>query len=104
MNKNRRLRNYRTSCFLFICITLVSLLSATSLFRGRAATPNSGTIHATDLTPLPWAGDPTLATGATGGEDQCIDSGPAKNCDSFALNVAGNVSDWKGKIIQVKAD
>src|SRR5207248_7846360 len=71
---------------------------------GHAASPASGTIAPTLGATTGWAGDPNLATGATGGEDQCIDSGPAKNCDSFALTVSGNVSDWNGKLIQVKVD
>src|SRR4029078_3375264 len=50
-----------------------------------------------------WTGD-SLATGATGGEGQCIDSGPGKNCDSYTLNVTGSVAAWNGKLIQVQAD
>jgi hypothetical protein len=72
--------------------------------RARASSPSSGSISATSNTPTSWAGDPTLATGATGGEGQCIDSGPGKNCDSFALTVNGSTSDWNGKLIQVKVD
>lgn len=99
---NSPLRNRNRSWVLPICIGLAILISAATLFRGRAATPASGSIAATVGASTSWAGDP-LATGATGGEDQCIDSGPAKNCDSFALTVSGNTSDWTGKLVRVKA-
>ena len=97
-------RANHTLWFFVICIASLMIVSATSIFRGRAASPSSGTIAATLGASTAWAGDPTLATGATGGEGQCIDSGPAKNCDSYALNVLGNQSDWNGKLIQVRVD
>jgi hypothetical protein len=43
-------------------------------------------------------------TGGTGGEGQCIDSGPAQNCDSFTLTVSGTEADWTGKLIQIRAN
>ncbi len=88
---------------LFIFIGLGILVSASALFRGRAASPASGSISPTLGATTLWAGDPNLATGATGGEGQCIDSGPGKNCDSFALTVSGNPSDWIGKLVRVQA-
>ncbi len=68
----------------------------------RAANPPSGTIGVAGPA-VTWVGDVTGA-GATGGEGQCIDSGPGKNCDSFALTISGTESDWAGKLVQVKID
>ena len=95
-------RNMTRNWILPICMALAVLISATTLFRGRAASPGSGSIAPTLGASTTWMGD-SLATGATGGEDQCIDSGPAKNCDSFALTVSGNPSDWIGKLVRIKA-
>src|SRR5256714_13899993 len=107
MRNNQRNDNIHTYLFILLCVALAILAAFGTFFRGQAASPSSGTIATTGPV-LPftgtWAGDPTLATGATGGEGQCIDSGPAKNCDSFALTVAGNTSDGNGKLIQVKVD
>src|SRR5207248_401414 len=66
----------------------------------RAATPTSGVIGPSGPT-VTWGGA-SLATGATGGEDQCIDSDPGRNCDQFQLTVTGNPSDWIGKLIKVR--
>jgi len=48
-----------------------------------------------------WVGDVT-GSGGTLGEGNCIDSGPGKNCDSFALTLSGTESDWTGKLVQVR--
>src|SRR5256885_12434302 len=107
MQNNQRSNNIHTYLFILLCVALAILAAFGTVFRGQAASPSAGTIATTGPV-LPfngtWAGDPTLAAGATGGEDQCIDSGPAKNCDTFALTVAGATSDWNGKLIQVKVD
>jgi hypothetical protein len=103
MNQQKQpARNRHYWIVFLICLALGLLLSATSIFRGRAATPNSGSIAPTLGATTGWAGDPTLATGATGGEGQCIDSGPGKNCDSFALTLTGNPSDWTGKLVRIQ--
>src|ERR1044072_2484406 len=76
-----------------------TLFPYTTLFR---ANPSSGSIGPTiGGTPTTWVGDVT-GTGAEGGEEQCIDDGPAKNCDSFALTVTGAQSDWVSKILKVR--
>src|SRR6185312_15690863 len=70
------------------------------LLKTRAATPSSGSIGPAG-SPVNWNGDVT-GTGATGGEGQCIDDGPGKNCDSFALTVTGTEAAWLGKLVQVR--
>src|ERR1051325_67958 len=100
MISNRNIKPRYVYLF-FICVGLAIVVSATTIFRGHAATPPSGTIAPTLGAHTNWNGD-SLATGATGGEDQCIDSGPGKNCDQFALTVSGSQSDWSGKLVQVK--
>src|SRR5580765_1038888 len=101
MISNRNITRHRAFWFLVILVGLAILVSATTILRGHAATPPSGTIAPTLGAQTTWNGD-SLATGATGGEDQCIDSGPGKNCDQFALTLSGNPADWSGKLVQVK--
>jgi hypothetical protein len=98
----RRHSKIHTFLFVLLSLALAVLACVGTFFRGLAATPSGGTIAPTLGATITWNGD-SLATGATGGEGQCIDSGPAKNCDSFALTVGGNPSDWTGKLIQVRA-
>src|ERR1051325_6926057 len=89
------------SLFIFVLLAL-AVFSSLFLFNTRAANPASGSIGPTiGGTPVSWVGDVT-GTGAEGGEDQCIDTGPAKNCDSFALTVTGNQSDWVSKVLRVR--
>ena len=89
------------SLFIFVALALAAC-SSLFLFNTRAANPGSGSIGPTiGGTPVTWVGDVT-GTGAEGGEDQCIDTGPAKNCDSFALTVTGNQSDWVSKVLRVR--
>ena len=103
MNKNRREGTNHTYWFFFLCIALGLLVSATTFFRGHAATPPSGTIT-TGGPQSPWdgkwTGDSLQASGSTLGEGNCIDSGAARNCDQFALTVSGNASDWNTRLIQ----
>ena len=101
MRNSRRHTIIHTFLFVLLCIILAVMASFGTFFRGRAATPAAGSIAPTVGANTTWNGD-SLATGATGGESQCIDSGPAKNCDSFALTVSGNQSDWNGKLVQVQ--
>src|SRR4030081_2927602 len=70
------------------------------LLRTSAATPASGTIGPSGPA-VTWVGDVT-GSGGTLGEGNCIDSGPGKNCDSFALTLSGTESDWTGKLVQVR--
>ncbi|HEX3228134.1 MAG TPA: hypothetical protein VHQ95_04170, partial [Pyrinomonadaceae bacterium] len=100
--RNSRHSKIHTFLFILLSLALAVLACVGTFFRGRAATPSGGTMAPTLGATITWNGD-SLATGATGGEGQCIDSGPAKNCDSFALTVSGNPSDWTGKLIQVRA-
>jgi len=104
MKHNHRQVTNRRHWFLFICVGFAVLLSATTFFRGRAANPTSGSLGPGGPV-APWDGKwdgVALATGSTGGEDQCIDSDPGRNCDQFQLMVTGTPSDWIGKLIQVK--
>ena len=68
----------------------------------HAADPGGGSITPTGPT-LNWIGN-APGTGGTGGEGQCIDSGPAQNCDSFTLTVSGTDTDWTGKLIQIRVN
>src|SRR2546421_9242873 len=104
MRSNQRNTNIHTLLFIILCIALAVLASAATFMRSHAATPTSGSIAPTLGATIGWAGDPTLATGATGGESQCIDNGPGKKCHSFAVTGAGDTSDWEGKLLQVKVD
>src|SRR5438309_2309887 len=84
---------------LLLGVGLLLLIGLHYPFRSRASKPNMGTIASSGpVSPFDgsWKGDP-LATGSTGGEGQCIDSGPAQNCDQFQLMVSGNASDWNTK-------
>lgn len=92
--KTLRLR----SLFIFMVLALAAC-SSLFLFSTEAANPAGGSIGPTiGGTPVTWVGDVT-GTGAELGEEQCIDSGPAKNCDSFALTVTGTQNDWAGKML-----
>jgi Calx-beta domain len=102
MGNNHRHGIIHTVLFILLCIVLAVMASFGTLLRGRAASPSGDTVAPTLGARKTWAGDPGLLTGATGGEGQCIDSGPAKNCDTFSLTVQGNPSDWNGKLIQVQ--
>src|SRR6266542_3801748 len=86
---------------LAVILLVGGILAALFLFwKAHAANPASGTIGTSGPT-RNWTGT-VSGTGGTGGEGQCIDSGPAQNCDSFALTVSGTEADWAGKLIQVR--
>jgi hypothetical protein len=91
-----------TCLFILLCIALVIVASLATFVRSHAANPSGDTIAPTLGAKKTWAGDPNLATGSTGGESQCIDSGPAKNCDTYSLTVQGTPSDWNGKLLQIQ--
>ncbi|HEV7799042.1 MAG TPA: sialidase family protein, partial [Pyrinomonadaceae bacterium] len=87
--------------FVFVALALTAG-SSLFLFNTRAANPASGSIGPTiGGTPVTWLGDVT-GTGAELGEAQCIDDGPGKNCDSFALTVTGTQADWTSKVLKVR--
>src|SRR6185295_6543114 len=95
--KSLRLR----SLFTFVALAMAAC-SSLFLFNTRAANPGSGSIGPTiGGTPVTWVGDVT-GTGAELGEEQCIDTGPGKNCDSFALTVTGTQAEWSGKVLKVR--
>src|SRR2546421_13124132 len=98
MRSNQRNTNIHTLLFIILCIALAVLASAATFMRSHAATPTSGSIAPTLGATIGWAGDPTLATGATGGESPCIDNGPPKNFDSFPFTVKGNKKKRDGKL------
>ncbi|HKP48080.1 MAG TPA: sialidase family protein, partial [Pyrinomonadaceae bacterium] len=85
---------------LLLIIAFIAASSSLFIFHSRAANPSSGSIGPSSP-PVQWVGDVT-GTGAELGEEQCIDSGPAKNCDSFALMVNGTEADWTSKVLQVR--
>jgi hypothetical protein len=68
--------------------------------RVRASNPTGGTLAPAGPT-VNWVGT-VSGTGGTLGEGNCIDSGPAQNCDSFQLTIGGAESDWSGKLAQVR--
>src|ERR1041385_5884177 len=100
MKNNRRYSRTHTVLFIVFCVALAVLVSVATIFHTRAATPASGSIGPSGPT-VNWAGA-SLATGSTGGESQCIDSDPGRNCDQFQLTVTGNPSDWIGKLVKVR--
>jgi hypothetical protein len=99
MNRSRRTRNNHVYWFFFICIGLAILISATTIFRGRAATPSSGSISPTTVGSVTFTGSAT-GTGAQGGEGQCVAA--ASNCDTYLLTVTNTENDWVGKLIQIR--
>src|ERR1044072_3627727 len=94
------LRNRR---LMFLAISLCTVVCFSLWFSpSHAADPGGGSITPTGPT-LNWIGN-VPGTGGTGGEGQCIDSGPAQNCDSFTLTVSGTDTDWTGKLIQIRVN
>ena len=88
---------------LVLALSICAAFGASFLFSlAHAANPGSGTISPAGPT-LNWVGN-APGTGGTGGEGQCIDSGPAQNCDSFTLTVSGTDADWTGKLIQIRVN
>ncbi len=88
---------------LALALSIGAAVCASFLFsRVHAANPGGGTISPAGPI-LNWVGD-APGTGGTGGEGQCIDSGPARNCDSFTLTVSGTDADWAGKLVQIRVN
>src|ERR1051325_4982006 len=86
-----------------LAISLCTVVTLSLCFSpSHAADPGGGSISPTGAA-LNWIGN-AAGTGGTGGEGQCIDSGPAQNCDSFTLNVSGADTDWTGKLIQIRVN
>jgi hypothetical protein len=86
-----------------LALSICAIVCASFWFsQARAANPGGGSISPTGPT-LNWIGD-APGTGGTGGEGQCIDDGPARNCDSFTLTVSGTDADWTGKLIQIRVN
>ena len=80
-----------------------SLVSVVTLFvlatAARAApTPASGTLSATQATPLTWQGGIAAGANAATGESNCVEG---TTCEAFTLTVAGAPSDWNGKFANV---
>ena len=76
-----------------------SLLLAAGVW---AATPSSGTLTPTTTAALTWVGDApgTAAQSANASnETACMDSGAARNCDTFTLTLAPG--DYSGKILKI---
>ena len=89
--------------FFVLTLAICTAIGASFLFSlAHAANPGGGSIGPAGPT-LNWVGD-APGTGGTGGEGQCMDTGPARNCDSFTLTVSGTDADWSGKLIQIRAN
>ena len=84
---------------LVLTLSICAAFGASFLFSlAHAANPGGATIGPAGPT-LNWVGT-APGTSGTGGEGQCIDSGPAQNCDSFTLTVSGTDADWAGKLFR----
>src|SRR5690349_18038746 len=108
-NRTRRPWSTRVSLRLFIAATFIIALVVgilPALRRTAASSPAGGTISPTATTPVTWTGT-GVGGGALnapvgiGGEDLCQEG---INCDTFTLTVAGNPSDWAGKLIRIKIE
>src|ERR1043165_1463482 len=108
-NRTRRPWSTRVTLRLFIAATFIIALVVgilPALRRTSASSPAGGTISPTATTPVAWIGTGTgggalNAPVGIGGEDLCQEG---INCDTFTLTVAGNPSDWTGKLIRVKIE
>lgn len=70
--------------------------------RVWAAVPFSGMLAPSSTSPVTWTGDApgTGADSATASnETACMDSGPARNCDTYTLTIAPG--DYTGKIVTI---
>ena len=108
-NRTRRPWSKRVTLRLFIAaIFIIALVVGIlpALRKTSASSPAGGTISATATTPVTWTGT-GVAGGALnapvgiGGEDLCQEG---ISCDTFTLTVAGNPSDWAGKLIRIKIE
>src|ERR1043165_9727315 len=94
---------------LIVTSFVVALIAAVMpVFRSSSASsPAGATISATSTTPVTWTGTGVgggalnAPLGLIGGEDLCQEG---INCDTFTLTVAGNPSDWSGKLIHIKIE
>src|SRR5689334_12046751 len=88
-------------------ITALFLAVLPAMRSTSASSPTGGTISATATTPVTWIGTATgggalnAPLGLIGGEDLCQEG---LTCDTFTLTVAGNPSDWSGKLIRIKIE
>jgi len=108
-NRTRWPWSTRVSLRLFIAAIFIIALVAgilPALRRTAASSPAGGTISPASTTPVTWTGTGTAggalnAPVGIGGEDLCQEG---INCDTFTLTVAGNPSDWTGKLIRIKIE
>ena len=109
-NCTRRPWSTRVTLRLFIAATLIIVVIAgilPALRKTSASSPAGGTISVTATTPVTWIGTGTgggalnAPLGLINGEDLCQEG---INCDTFTLTVAGNPSDWTGKVIRIKIE
>ena len=63
-----------------------------------APTPTSGTISVTQAAPTTWQGGIPAGANQLNGEMLCQEG---VTCESFTLTIAGQPSDWAGKIVHV---
>jgi Calx-beta domain/PKD domain/Fibronectin type III domain len=85
---NNRIRTHYTYWVLLICIGLIALVSAANIFRGRAASPASGTISPSSPT-TSYTGGPFNSINQTDTADTAtIVCSPASPCDDYALAVS----------------
>ena len=104
-NRSTRLTVRLFIATIFIVTLFVAVLPA--MRSTSASSPTGGTISATATTPVTWTGTGTgggalnAPLGLIGGEDLCQEG---LTCDTFTLTVAGNPSDWSGKLIRIKIE
>jgi len=105
-----RNRSMRLTVRVFIATSFVAALFVAVLPAMRstsASSPTGGTISPTAATPVSWTGTATgggalnAPLGLIGSEDLCQEG---LTCDTFTLTVAGNPSDWSGKLIRIKIE
>jgi hypothetical protein len=108
-NRTRRPWSKRVTLRLFIAASFIIALTVgilPALRKTSASSPAGGTISPTATTPVTWTGT-GVAGGALNapvgiaGEDLCQEG---ISCDTFTLTVAGNPSDWAGKLIRIKIE
>jgi hypothetical protein len=102
-----RTRVTRRSLIASIFITALLAGILLTVQRTSASSPAGATIGVTSATPVTWIGTGVgggalnAPLGLISGEDLCQEG---INCDTFTLTVAGNPSDWSGKLIRIKIE
>lgn len=80
---------------MFVRLAPALLLTVLVSTAAIAATPSSGSVSPTTGSSVSWT---SSAAGATNGESTCVEG---VTCDSFTLTVSGNVTQYKGKYVNI---